>query len=464
MFEERDRPFAAQTPAAFLSYVHFDDDHERGKITEFRKRLSAEVRMQTGEEFPIFQDKDMEWGDNWRRRIKESLDTSTLFIPIITPGFFKSEPCLDELECFLDREKELGADNLVFPVYYVECPLLSMKEFGSTRRDKLAEGIASRQWFDWRELRFDPLTSSVVSRRLADMAGYVRRALESRETTAKPPKAAEPKLGLVTGLAASSGAGTAAMPAREPVSEFTETPVRAISKTEPPTRVVDPLHRGDYATITAAIQAANPGDRILVRSGLYDEGIVIDKPLEVIGDAASGEVVIRAAGKNVVAFKTSMGRIANLALRQLGGGKWYCVDIAQGRLEIDDCDITSEGIACVGVHGGADPWLRSNRIHGSKQGSGVYVYDNSQGTFEENDIFANAFSGIAVARGANPSFRRNRIHDGKQVGVYVYENGQGVFEDNEIFGNTFSGVQVETGGNPVCVATGSMMVNPLESL
>jgi len=32
---------------------------------------------------------------------------------------------------------------------------------------------------------------------------------------------------------------------------------------------VDALHRGDHATITAALQAAKPGTQILVRPGLY---------------------------------------------------------------------------------------------------------------------------------------------------------------------------------------------------
>ena len=48
-------------PAAFMSYVHSDDKY--GHLTKFRERLSDEVRVQTGEEFPIFQDrKDIQWG------------------------------------------------------------------------------------------------------------------------------------------------------------------------------------------------------------------------------------------------------------------------------------------------------------------------------------------------------------------------------------------------------------------
>ncbi len=39
------------------------DRYDDGQLTQFRECLSAEVRAQTGEEFPIFQDRsDIVWG------------------------------------------------------------------------------------------------------------------------------------------------------------------------------------------------------------------------------------------------------------------------------------------------------------------------------------------------------------------------------------------------------------------
>jgi hypothetical protein len=78
-------------------------------------------------------------------------------------------------------------------------------------------------------------------------------------------------------------------------------------------------------------------------------------------------VVIEAKGRDVALFQASMGRIANLTLRQGGGkGIWFGVDIAQGRLHLEVCDITSQSIACVEIHGGADPRLLRNRIYDVK--------------------------------------------------------------------------------------------------
>ena len=75
-------------PAAFMSYVRSDDAHDDGQLTQFRERLEAEVRAQTGKEFAIFQDRnDIGWGQNWQRRIDQALDAVTLLV-----GGHHSEP------------------------------------------------------------------------------------------------------------------------------------------------------------------------------------------------------------------------------------------------------------------------------------------------------------------------------------------------------------------------------------
>ena len=73
----------------------------------------------------------------------------------------------------------------------------------------------------------------------------------------------------------------------------------------PPTRIVDPMGRADHITISEAIREANSGDRILVRPGLYQEGLVIDKPLEIIGDGDLEDIVVQAVGANAILFKTT---------------------------------------------------------------------------------------------------------------------------------------------------------------
>jgi len=167
-----------QTPTAFFSYVRAVDDHEDGKLSEFRKRLEGEVRTQTGDVFSIFQDRnDIAWGQKWKERIKESISNSTFLIPIITPGFFKSPACREEFEAFEQREILLGSRDLILPVYYITSD--AIERYSELPEDRIAKAIRERNWTDWRAFRFRDLRDSDVSLALADLAQQIKQRIDN---------------------------------------------------------------------------------------------------------------------------------------------------------------------------------------------------------------------------------------------------------------------------------------------
>jgi len=211
------------------------------------------------------------------------------------------------------------------------------------------------------------------------------------------------------------------------------------------THVVDRNGRGDFTTVKAAISAAQAGDRILVRPGRYEEALVVTKPLEIVGDGPVSTIEIRARDTHVLLFQAPTGLVSDLTLRQTGGVDCHGVEVRQGQLKLDDCDISSESAACVAIRDGADPLLRRNKIHDGKR-SGVLIRDGGLGTLEDNDISGNATSGVIIRDGANTTLRRNRIKGNKESGVYAYDHGRGTLEDNDIIGNSYKGVSIRTGG------------------
>src|SRR6185295_9095370 len=70
-------------------------------------------------------------------------------------------------------------------MYFVDTPVLNDAERRAT--DELAEVIASRQFADWRELRFEPFTNPQVGKKLAELAMQVRDALFRVQATKKAP-------------------------------------------------------------------------------------------------------------------------------------------------------------------------------------------------------------------------------------------------------------------------------------
>jgi TIR domain len=86
------------------------------------ERLSSEIRVQTGEEFLIFQERsEIAWGQHWQQRINGALDAVTLLLVIVTPGLIRSSACRAEIARFLEREREQGRQDLILPVRRPAC-------------------------------------------------------------------------------------------------------------------------------------------------------------------------------------------------------------------------------------------------------------------------------------------------------------------------------------------------------
>ena len=111
-------------------------------------------------------------------------------------------------------------------MYYVSTPEIDEPD----RRDAndLAQLIVSRQFADWRELRFEQITSSRARRAMAQLASRVRDAFWQ-----VPTRAAQLPY---------SARGADSQQAVE--AEEVTASVRTTAKAEPPTHLVHPYQRG----------------------------------------------------------------------------------------------------------------------------------------------------------------------------------------------------------------------------
>ncbi|HEY7910337.1 MAG TPA: right-handed parallel beta-helix repeat-containing protein [Blastocatellia bacterium] len=215
--------------------------------------------------------------------------------------------------------------------------------------------------------------------------------------------------------------------------------------------VVSKSSGGDYESISEAIRNARPGMRLLVNPGTYFESIVIDKNVELVGQTSLGTVVVESTGGACISMQAAGATVRGMTLRNKGGSlgkRFNAIDIGQGQLTVEDCDVSSDSIAAIAVHGSsANPTIRRTKIHDSPE-QGVAFYSSAQGTMEDCEVFGNALAGIEIKESANPTIRGTKVHDGKGSALIVNSGGKGLIEDCEFFKSGLADVVI-TGGATV---------------
>jgi hypothetical protein len=170
-----------QEPAIFMSYTRKDDEYLDGALTSFRKKLEGTLRFVSGRDLRIFQDvENIGYGQNIKQRISQSLGETMIFLPIITPSYFHSSWCREELELFLDRERQVDRDDLIFWIYYQDVPALETAF--KTRRpadDPLINALKDRLGVDWRPFRDKDFGEPAVRAELERIARAIIKRLDT---------------------------------------------------------------------------------------------------------------------------------------------------------------------------------------------------------------------------------------------------------------------------------------------
>lgn len=181
-------------PTAVLSYTRKDDDFFGGYITAFRAMLETAVHVVTGEEtFRVFQDVEgIIIGEQWQKKLANVIGEASFLVPMVSPLFFNSRPCREEVDLFLAHERELRRDDLILPIYFLSCAKLEKAE--EKAKDPLATELARRQMFDWRKKAKVPLKEPEAKQAILELAGAVAGAIERLGPTdvARTPATPEP--------------------------------------------------------------------------------------------------------------------------------------------------------------------------------------------------------------------------------------------------------------------------------
>ncbi|MDO4027559.1 toll/interleukin-1 receptor domain-containing protein [Clavibacter michiganensis] len=164
----------------FLSYSHSDDEADNGRIRRLAEKIQAEYKVLTGEDLKLFVDRtDIGWGEKWRERIDGALQTTTFFIPVLSPSFFASEECRREFFEFYNTARSLGVLSYLLAIRYTE-----IDDLVGESSDEAKSIAAATQYKNWTGLRLEDENGSTHRQAVNDLAQELVRLV--RQVQAQP--------------------------------------------------------------------------------------------------------------------------------------------------------------------------------------------------------------------------------------------------------------------------------------
>jgi parallel beta-helix repeat protein len=189
-------------------------------------------------------------------------------------------------------------------------------------------------------------------------------------------------------------------------------------KAEPKTWTVDDDGPADFYTIQEAINAANPGDTIFVRSGIYHENVLIMKTISLIGECTENTIIdANRIGTVVLISGANYVTISNFTIRNSGLEYYAGIYLSN----VNYSSITHNNIIY-------------NLV-------GILLYASSMNTITENNITENKGNGISLVGSSNNIISGNNIANNEWTGIYLWFSPGNVIFHNNFIDNT---IQVDS--------------------
>ncbi|MCC5855059.1 MAG: right-handed parallel beta-helix repeat-containing protein [Idiomarina sp.] len=207
---------------------------------------------------------------------------------------------------------------------------------------------------------------------------------------------------------------------------------------------------GHFERIQDAIDAVVDGATIYIEPGTYNEALVVNKQISIIGLGEPGNVRVRSRDQYALHATSNELRVENISFQQESSNESvFAILIDQGDATFENIEVVSRSGAGIAVRDGANPTVRNSRIHSGAQ-AGIFVHEGGRGLFEHNRIYGNQLANVEVRdANTNPVFRENQIYGAQQSGVHIHNSARGQFELNEIYENRQAGISIRSQADPL---------------
>ncbi|EKX31148.1 hypothetical protein GUITHDRAFT_122649 [Guillardia theta CCMP2712] len=219
-----------------------------------------------------------------------------------------------------------------------------------------------------------------------------------------------------------------------------------------PLRVSKRAGMGSFTSITSAVSRAAAGSTIVVDGGLYEEEIVLDRPVSIVCDGNDRVVLQGSHGRPLLKCFADNVSISGMAMNQTGGdstrrGKETvrAVECFRGSLNLHNCSVWSDrGIAVMVAENGVLVAEGCNLCGSGK--CAILATDNGNARCESCEVNRNRMYGVVCQSGGKGVVSKSQVCNNGAVGVLAHRTGaECILTESEISDNGEMGVAVQDG-------------------
>jgi parallel beta-helix repeat protein len=250
-------------------------------------------------------------------------------------------------------------------------------------------------------------------------------------------------------------------PTAPPAAQVKQEDQRRQQVTGPQTRAVP----AQYETIQAAIDAANVGDTVLVKAGVYQEALRFKEGIELRGESRDNTIVrfyspptsVVGQAHYIIPLEIrncATGTISNIGFDQERSDErteqnvWMAdaIELFDSSITIENCRAHSEAGAGILITGTKSaPTLVRNECRQSKE-CGISFEYGARGKAENNVCEGNLYGIMARGSGTSPELVNNQCRNNEVTGILVKQGAQGKAEGNVCEQNKQDGISVNDSG------------------